>query len=82
MERVSRFTQADIVASVDRDMALVSKNALGFCHTFKTQCYTLPDGTVRSCIFYWLGYLLNNVEPLLRLRFKYQVLIRNEIKIN
>ncbi len=57
MERVSRFTQADIVASVDRDMALVSKNALGFCHTFKTQCYTLPDGKARYCTLYRLSYL-------------------------
>ena len=41
MERVSRFTQADIVPSVD---SLVSKTAMGFCHTFKTQNFTLPDG--------------------------------------
>ena len=41
MERVSRFTQADIVPSVD---SLVSKTAMGFCHTFKTQTYSMPDG--------------------------------------
>ena len=41
MERVARFTQADIVSSVD---GLVSKTALGFCHTFRLNTFTLPNG--------------------------------------
>ena len=43
MERISRATQADIVPSVD---SLVSKTSMGFCHTFKTQTYNLPDGKI------------------------------------
>ena len=41
LERVSRFTQADIITSID---GLVSKTALGLCHTFYTQANSLPDG--------------------------------------
>lgn len=55
MERVSRFTQADIVTSID---GLVSKTTLGFCHTFKVHSYKLPDGEM------WF-ILLNSIYAIL-----------------
>ena len=45
MERLARFTQADIVPSID---GLVSKPNLGFCHDFHCQTYHLPNS---ECIF-------------------------------
>ena len=53
MERVSRFTRAEIVKSID---GLVSKTALGFCNLFKLQNFVLSDGEwVRLSEFYAWG---------------------------
>ena len=41
MERVARFTQADIITSID---GFVSKTELGLCHQFQLQKYVFPDG--------------------------------------
>ncbi|CAL1530359.1 unnamed protein product, partial [Lymnaea stagnalis] len=40
MERLARFTQADIVSSID---GLVRKPKMGFCHDFRVQTYNLPN---------------------------------------
>lgn len=49
MAKVSRFTQADINTSLD---SLVSKSNMGFCHNFKLQSYTLPDGSVKTLMYF------------------------------
>ncbi|XP_041374474.1 1-phosphatidylinositol 3-phosphate 5-kinase-like isoform X2 [Gigantopelta aegis] len=49
MERLARFTQADIVPSID---SLVSRPTLGFCHTFKCQSYLLPSGETKTFVVF------------------------------
>ncbi|XP_059146645.1 1-phosphatidylinositol 3-phosphate 5-kinase-like isoform X3 [Physella acuta] len=45
MERLARFTQADIVPSID---GLVSKPKMGFCHDFRVQTYNLPNKETKT----------------------------------
>lgn len=45
IQRLARFTQADIVESID---GLVSKPNLGFCHDFHCQTYTLPNKEIKT----------------------------------
>ncbi|CAG5126011.1 unnamed protein product, partial [Candidula unifasciata] len=45
MERLARFTQADIVPSID---GLVSKPNMGFCHDFRLQTFTLPNKETKT----------------------------------
>ncbi|KAH9523854.1 hypothetical protein Btru_047241 [Bulinus truncatus] len=45
MERLARFTQADIVPSID---GLVSKPKMGFCHDFSVQTYNLPNKETKT----------------------------------
>lgn len=47
MERLSRFTQADIVPSID---GLVKRPNLGFCHGFKTCNFILPSGETKTML--------------------------------
>ncbi|XP_070187506.1 1-phosphatidylinositol 3-phosphate 5-kinase-like isoform X2 [Littorina saxatilis] len=49
MERLARFTQADIVPSID---GLVSKPNLGFCHDFHCQTYTLPNKELKTVVVF------------------------------
>ncbi|KAK2165368.1 hypothetical protein LSH36_51g02001 [Paralvinella palmiformis] len=49
MERVARFTQADIVTSID---GLVSKTTMGFCHSFSTQTYILSEGKQKNLLYF------------------------------
>ncbi|KAK7498566.1 hypothetical protein BaRGS_00010226 [Batillaria attramentaria] len=49
MERLARFTQADIVASID---GLVSKPNLGFCHDFHCQTYTMPNKESKTVVVF------------------------------
>ena len=43
MERVARFTQADIITSID---GLVGKTDLGMCHKFYLTNFLFPDGKI------------------------------------
>ncbi|KAK0041710.1 1-phosphatidylinositol 3-phosphate 5-kinase [Biomphalaria pfeifferi] len=45
MERLARFTQADIVPSID---GLVKKPKMGFCHDFRVQTYNLPNKETKT----------------------------------
>ncbi|KAL5017949.1 hypothetical protein ScPMuIL_003671 [Solemya velum] len=47
MERLSRFTQADIVPSID---GLVKRPNLGFCHGFKTCNFLLTSGETKTML--------------------------------
>ncbi|KAL3891964.1 hypothetical protein ACJMK2_004204 [Sinanodonta woodiana] len=49
MERLARFTQADIVPSID---SLVSGPALGFCHTFCVKTFTLLSGETKTMLLF------------------------------
>ncbi|ESP03189.1 hypothetical protein LOTGIDRAFT_137804, partial [Lottia gigantea] len=49
MERLARFTQADIVPSID---SLVGLPQLGVCHNFRSQAYTLPSGESKTVIVF------------------------------
>ncbi|XP_074643443.1 1-phosphatidylinositol 3-phosphate 5-kinase-like isoform X3 [Tubulanus polymorphus] len=49
MQRVARFTLADIVPSID---GLVSKPRLGICHKFYSQQFTLPNGLSKTLMFF------------------------------
>ncbi|CAH1788888.1 unnamed protein product, partial [Owenia fusiformis] len=48
MERVSRFTQSEIVLSID---GLMSRPMLGYCHIFHLQSYTLANGEQKTLMF-------------------------------
>lgn len=49
MERVARCTQGEIVSSID---AQITKPRLGMCHNFRTQNFTLPNGAVKTLMFF------------------------------
>ncbi|KAL8580115.1 hypothetical protein ACOMHN_061229 [Nucella lapillus] len=49
MERLARFTQADVVSSID---GLVSKPNLGFCHDFHCQTYSLPHKEKKTVVVF------------------------------
>ncbi|XP_076460083.1 1-phosphatidylinositol 3-phosphate 5-kinase-like isoform X2 [Babylonia areolata] len=49
MERLARFTQADIVPSID---GLVSKPNLGFCHDFHCQSHSLPNRERKTVVVF------------------------------
>ncbi|KAK6165394.1 hypothetical protein SNE40_022328 [Patella caerulea] len=49
MERLSRFTQTDIIPSID---SLAGSPNLGVCHTFRTQAYTLPSGENKTVVIF------------------------------
>nr|CFW94242.1 Eka-PIP kinase protein [Euperipatoides kanangrensis] len=49
MERVARCTQADIVSTIDGQ---ITRPRLGFCHQFRVQNYTLPDGQTKTLMVF------------------------------
>ncbi|ELU02982.1 hypothetical protein CAPTEDRAFT_176607 [Capitella teleta] len=49
LERVSRFTGADIISSID---GLVSIGALGTCPSFSTHVFSLGDGRTKTLMYF------------------------------
>ncbi|XP_064646018.1 1-phosphatidylinositol 3-phosphate 5-kinase-like isoform X3 [Lineus longissimus] len=49
MERVARFTQAEVVHSID---GLVSKPRLGLCHNFRINSFELPNGMTKTLMYF------------------------------
>ena len=49
MERVARFTQADIITSID---SLASRSALGFCNCFKAQIFSIDEHHTKNLLYF------------------------------